>query len=160
MDQYSKKGSDIPVDTVSPEEDAILLAIEALEARSVDPDPRPLNAPREVAVPPRPAPVAPPMPVKVIEPVIPVPTPVLRPITPPQPAPIIIKEAPKPIALPPKPVTPVTPAEAIADALAHAPATKGFQFFLNQHAPRKPFIIIGAVVIVIAVGVGAYLILR
>jgi hypothetical protein len=160
MDQYSKKGSDIPVETVSPEEDATLLAIEALEARSVDPDPRPLNAPRKVAVPPRKVPVAPPVPVKVIEPVIPPHAPVPQPITPPQPAPIVIKAEPKPIALPPKPVKPATPAEAIADALAHAPVTKGFQFFLNQHAPRKPFIIIGVVVIVIAAGVAAYFTLR
>lgn len=158
MDKSSIPNSAVPDQATSPEEDATLLAIEALEARSVDPNPRPLNAPpREIPVPERPiaAPVTP----KVIEPVITAPKPVV------QPTPIVIQPVPKPPIAPvpapapvvaPKPKRHATPSEEMAEELAGAPASFGFQFFANQKPPRKPFIVVGIIVIVIGIGVAAY----
>lgn len=171
MDQQSHPNSGAPVQTTSPEEDATLLAIEALEARSVDPNPKPLNAPIETPEPvvqPTPAlvPPTPPTP-KVIEPVL------TRPVSePPKPIAIVPKPAPviaQPSITPesnPTPIAPLkpkkrgTPSEEMAEELASAPATSRYQFFAGQKAPRKPFIIIGLIVIVIAIGVAAYLTLR
>lgn len=160
MDQKSSLNSAVPDQTTSPEEDATLLAIEALEARTVDPDPRPLNAPRETPVPPRqtPAPIAPPKPIEpiVIKPVAPTPKPDVTPIP-------IVTAAPTPAPVPrqvtpaPKPKHPSTPSEEMAEELEGAPATSsGFQFFTNQKPPRKPFIIIGIAVVIVGIGVAAY----
>ncbi|MBC7564963.1 hypothetical protein H7100_01885 [Candidatus Saccharibacteria bacterium] len=168
MDQQSHPHSGTPVQATSPEEDATLLAIEALEARSVDPNPRPLNAPREVPVPERrPAPALPLVHVapKVIEPVLakPVIEPPKKVIIQPQtmtavaPTPVRPKLDEVPIQVAPaKPKKKGTPSEEMAEALAAAPSTSGFQFFANQKPPRKPFIVIGVVLVIIAVGVGAY----
>lgn len=166
MDQNSRPNTIDPVEPTMPEEDPTLLAIEALEARAIDDNPTPLSTPRDIPVPPRLAPVPPPAPVpKVIEPIIPKPAA-------PQPAPTVPKpvpeppkptpkaEAPQVPETPPKPKKPTTPAEAIAEELAHAPTTRGFQFFTNHAAPRKPFIIVGIIVVVVALGVGAYFFLR
>lgn len=167
MDQPSPTNSKVPVQTTSPEEDATLLAIEALEARSVDPNPRPLHAPRDVPVPERrpasiptaPTPtVVPPTP-KVIEPIVakPIiePPVVIAPISAPAPVQPKPQVAPAHI-IPAKPKKKGTPSEEMAEELASAPASSGFQFFANQKPPRKPFIIVGLVLIVIAIGVGAY----
>lgn len=144
----------LPVEQTSPEEDAKLLAIEALEARSVDPNPEPLiPQPAAVVVTPTPLPVSTagpkPVPVQVIEPTIP---------TPPL-APIIESTAPKPIIIE-IPKAQATPAEEMAEALAHAPAPSRFQFFLHQKPPRKPFVILIAVVFVIGIAVTAYFAIR
>ena len=148
MDQNSIPNSVVPAQTTIPEEDATLLAIEALEARSIDQSPRPLNAPntpRDIHVAPRQA-VIPPARRKVIGPVVVKATaPAPKPVVPP-PAPIT----------PPKPKKPLTLSEAIAEALASAPVSRSFQFFTNHSAPRKPFIIIGIIVVVIGAGVAAY----
>ncbi|MDB5180203.1 MAG: hypothetical protein JWN12_835 [Candidatus Saccharibacteria bacterium] len=145
MDQKSTPNSEVPTQTTSPEEDSALLAIEALEARTIDPDPRPLNAPRETSVPPRPTPMPTASP-KVIEPVITQPiTPTLKPDV-----------TPKPVVVAPKPKQPSTPSEEMAEELEAAPATSSFQFFANQKPPRKPFIIIGIVVVIAGIGVAAY----
>jgi hypothetical protein len=174
MDKNSTSTNPVPDQTTSPEEDATLLAIEALEARSVDPNPRPWNAPREIPVPARPA--TPPVAPKVIEPVVPNPaTQTLQSHTElkvaplhanVQPAPAEIKLTPPPVAPTPAPVTKpqpkkhATPSEEMAQELATAPTSKAFQFFINQKPPRKPFIIIGSIVVVIGLGVAAYFTLR
>jgi hypothetical protein len=169
MDQSSIPNNTVPVQTTSPEEDATLLAIEALEARTVDPNPRPLNAPREIPVPPRVAPT-PPVTPKVIEPIIAklaasapkpiaVPKPALVPIK--TTATVIISE-PKIVDVVPVPVTPPkpkkssTPAEEMAEELAAAPASRGFQFFINQKPPRRLFIIVGIIVVLVGAGVAVY----
>lgn len=164
MDQRSNQNSSIPVQQTSPEEDATLLAIEALEARSVDPNPRPLTEdPSRVA--PRPAPTVPPIqPKATIEPVkaptlvVSAPQPVQpKPVEPEKPAepkpipeskPVVIQEV--------KPKKPATTAEEIAEALAGAPAPSRYPFFAYSKPPRKPFIILGVVVILIGLGAVAY----
>ncbi|HEY8886139.1 MAG TPA: hypothetical protein VIM31_01415 [Candidatus Microsaccharimonas sp.] len=168
MDQNSTPNNSPPAQSSSPEEDTTLLAIEALEARTVDPDPRPLNAPREIPVPERhiPTPTVTP---KVIEPIIAKPAPSApQPVTAAQtpievkPTPIIVNPAPKVVNLPPAPIVPpkpkkpATPSEEMAEELASAPSLSGFQFFANQKAPRKPFIIVGIAVVIIGAGVAAY----
>jgi hypothetical protein len=175
MDSSSIPNSAAPVQQTSPEEDATLLAIEALEAQSVDPNPEPLiRDPRDMVAP-RTIPTPPVVPksVQVIEPVIPPTAPALAPIavpepvtpielTPepiPEPAPIV-ETAPAPVTpepvVPEKPKKPATTAEEMADELAHAPATSPFQFFLHQKPPRTPFIILGVVVLLIGAGVAIY----
>lgn len=163
-----------PVEVTSPEEDATLLAIEALEAQSVNPHPlpwRPLGAREVKPVAPREAPVAPPVVTKINEPVIQIHTPMPKPpvvpmpITPTPAAPTPITVPPKAITTPPpkpeKPKRPATPAEAIADALANIPAsTKRFQFFINQKPPRKPFIIVGVAVLIVGLVVVTYFAIR
>lgn len=141
MNRDSIPDSAPPMQTVIPEEDARLLAIEALEARSVD-----LNPPQP-RVAPRPVPVAPH---------------VTAPVTPHIPAPLVGVGVKEPVpASTKKPITPATPAEAIADALANGQSTtKRFQFFTYTKAPRKPFIIIGSIVVLIAIGVGVYFTVR
>jgi hypothetical protein len=163
MDQKSTPHSEVPVQTTSPEEDSALLAIEALEARTVDPNPRPLNMPRETPVPPRPTPVPIASP-KVIEPIIakpiaPTPKPDITPVHTHAPAPIAAARptpTPAPVVAPPKPKRPSTPAEEMAEELQAAPVTLGFQFFANQKPPRKRFIIIGIIIVVAGIGVAAY----
>ena len=161
MDQDSISKKAPPVQQTSPEEDATLLAIEALEAQSID-----LDTP---AVQPAPAPVAPPQPVVVQ----PTPAPVApTPIPTPKPAPTPAKPLPPATPLPPVRTAPVaapTPApapekpqtlsEKINEAISSdTPApTKRFQFFINQKPPRKPFVIGGIVAIAVGLGVAAYL---
>lgn len=157
-DSLSKKAP--PVQQTSPEEDATLLAIEALEAQSID-----LDTPK----PPAPVPAAPPTPVaQPVKPEVPVapqppkpaptpPTPKPVVVTPPQPK-IIAKPIPTPKSVEkPAPKKATTPAEKIAEALASdEPAPKRFQFFANQKPPRTPFIVVGIILVVIGLGVGAY----
>jgi len=163
-DSLSKKAP--PVQQTSPEEDATLLAIEALEAQSVDLDRPKVEAPAPaptpaVVVPPAPkqAPIRTVVPERIVAPtpVAPVPEPAKIPVAAPKPVPTpVAPVAPKPIA-PVRPKAPATPAEEIAEALASdEPAPKRFQFFLNQKPPRKPFVIGGLILVLIALGVGAY----
>jgi hypothetical protein len=162
MDHSSHPNNVEPVEASTPEEDPNLLAIEALEARTVDDDPKPLSAPRDIPVPPRTVPTPAPTP-KVIEPIIAKPIPVVPKPVEPKPAPVITKPIvalPPAEVIPPKPKKPATTAEAIAEELAHAPATHGFQFFINRAAPRTPFVVGGIILVVVALGVGAYFILR
>lgn len=177
MDQNSLPNTSKLVQTTSPEEDTVLLAIEALEARSVDLHPRPLNSPRQGPVPPRPVVVAMPAGPKVMDAVIApsapsaplIPKPIIPKVTVPEPKPVEIKPphkavklAEKPVSPPPapappaKPKKPATPSEEMADELAHAPVSLGFQFFTNQKPPRKPFVIIGIAVVLIGIAVAAY----
>jgi len=166
MDQ-KKPAVPPPNEMTVPEEDATLLAIEALEARTVDPDPKPLNAPVTASVVPPPAPVPPKVVEPVVKPVTPAPVQPVKPTPPaaPKPAPVAPVAPPKTIAevkpaqaptIPPKPKKPATPSEKMAEELTHAPTTKGFQFFANQKPPRKPFIIVGIILILIAAGVAYY----
>lgn len=182
MDKKSTTNSSVPDQATVPEEDATLLAIEALEARSIDPNPRPWNAPRETPVPERP--VVAPAP-RVIEPVIskpvvqppqtaskpvesikPIETKPVTPVThtsPPTPA-VDTKSVVKPVApvpvVPPKPKKHLTTSEKIAEELANAPAPSRFQFFSYRNPPRKPFVIIGIIVVIIGIGVAAYVTLH
>ena len=141
MDQKPTQSKTTPVQQTSPEEDATLLAIEALEAQSVD-----LDAPKVPAAPAQ-VQVAPTLPTQ--------PTP--QQVTPP---PVIKPVAALKIPVQPPVVTPVqpsTPAQAIAAALASdTPAPKRFQFFVNQKPPRKPFVIGGILAVLIGLGVAAY----
>ena len=161
-DSLSKKAP--PVQQTSPEEDATLLAIEALEAQSVDLDRPKVEVPAPaptVVVPPAPkqAPTRTVVPERIVAPtpVAPVPEPAKTPVAAPKPVPTpVAPVAPKPIALV-RPKAPATPAEEIAEALASdEPAPKRFQFFLNQKPPRKPFVIGGLILVLIALGIGAY----
>lgn len=174
MDQEIISKNRIEDQTISPEEDSKLLAIEALEARTVDPNPRPLidpNPPRDIPVPARSSPVAvqkpeAPKPIVVApKPLVPAPKPIadVTPVTtaptptihiPPQPEPAHVT------ALPPKPKKKGTPSEEMAEELAAAPTTTGFQFFAGQRSARKPFVVIAIIVVVIAIGVGAYFFTR
>jgi hypothetical protein len=126
MDQNSLSKIAPPVQQTSPEEDAKLLAIEALEAQSVDLDtptqpPAPMPEPQPIVTAPIPEPVEP-----------------TAPVAPPQPAP------------------PQTPAARMAEAIANEPAPKRFQFFLHQKPPRKQFVIGGLALVIIGLCIGAY----
>lgn len=146
MDQDSISKKAPPVQQTSPEEDATLLAIEALEAQSID-----LDTP---AVQQAPAPVAPPQPVVVRPTPAPVkPLPLATPLPP-------VRAVPTPVPTPaPAPEKPQTLSEKINEAISSdTPApTKRFQFFINQKPPRKPFVIGGIVAIAVGLGVAAYL---
>lgn len=136
MDRNSIPGTTPPVQAPIPEEDAHLLAIEALEARSIDSAPSPLISPTPPVHPPVHLANPPRVGVGVKDPVPPVPV------------------------KPQKPTQPATPAEAMADALAHSPETKHYQFFTYNKPPRKSFIIFGIIAILVGLGVGAYFTLR
>jgi hypothetical protein len=157
---------------ISPEDNAALQAIEALEARSVDPNPGPLNldvltqkpmTKQDIAKPAAPVSVTL-TPAQVIQPtkptvtVVPKPKPVVIPAVPATPVPAPIKEVQKSAPVPEKPKVPKTPAEEMADELANVPATRpSFQFFMRQKASRKQIMIAVTVVIVIILGVSGYL---
>jgi hypothetical protein len=175
MDKSSTPKNAVPTPQTSPEEDATLLAIEALEARIVDPNPKPWSpSPRPKPAPVKLAPSIPPKVQRVIEPVIAPPTPlVVVPVAKPiQLKPIQVKAEPKEVigtgplvvikapVVPEKPKKPATPAEEMAEELAHAPAMSYFQFFLHQTKPRKAFIIIGITFIAIGIGAGVYFAIR
>lgn len=162
MDKNSTPNNPASAPQTSPEEDTTLLAIEALEARSVDPNPEPWSPT------PRPAPI--PTPIVAAKPlpiVQPEPSKVARPaplqVMSPEPK-VIVKTKPEPVAPAPivleKPKKPLTPAEEMAEELANAPARSYFQFFLHQSKPRKVFIIISIAIVIIGIGIGAYLALR
>ena len=152
MDQDPISNKAVPVQQTSPEEDAALLAIEALEAQSVDLD-TPKSAPA-VSIPtpaPKPTPI-PPKPTEVIKPVAVVGTPAPAVI----PKPVAVAPTPKP-EIAPQQKKPSTPAEEIAEALSSdTPGPKRFQFFINQKPPRLPFVIGGIVAVVVGLGVAAY----
>jgi hypothetical protein len=147
MDKNSISTAPIPTPETSPEEDATLLAIEALEARTVDPNPEPWTpTPRTThALPVKPSKEEHTGPLKSSKPVTI--TKVVDPV-------VLIA----PIAE--KPKKPATPAEEMAEELANAPAMSYFQFFWHQNKPRKPFIIIGIAVIVIGLVAGAYFVTK
>ena len=158
MDQDSIPNKAVPVPQTSPEEDATLLAIEALEAQSVDLDApktqQPIVAP--APLPPivsKPAVTSKPITITRPEPTaIPSPAPVKTPTVA-----LIAPQKPAPVIKPPVPKKPSTPAEAIAEALASdTPGPKRFQFFVNQKPPRMMFIVGGIIAILIGLGVAAY----
>ena len=166
MDKNLISNTPNPTPETSPEEDIALLAIEALEARIVDPNPEPWSpSPRpKAATLAEPEPVIQPQPVLVVRPE---PTKTVKPqvIKSTEPVPkIIVKVKPETIVAPPivieKIKKPSTPAEEMAEALANAPAMSYFHFFLHQHTPRKAFIIIGMAVIAIALLTAAYFAIR
>jgi hypothetical protein len=176
MDKNSIPKNAVPTPETSPEEDATLLAIEALEARSVDPNPEPWSpSPRPMpAAMEKPAPSVPLKVPQVIEPVIvaKVPLVVVPAAKPIQLKPIQAKAEPKEVigtgplgivkapVVPEEPKKPATPAEEMADELARAPAMSYFQFFLHQTKPRKAFIIIGIAVVAIGLGASVYFAIR
>lgn len=162
-----------PTQPMSPEDDATLQAIEALEARSIDPNPEPYVprvAPRSVItattviIEPRVVKVVAPMPApapKTMEPIITK--------TSAATAHVVVKHttpAPMPAAmpspqLPPKPKVHKTPAVEIAEELANAPPTvpgdAPFQPFSKQKPSKKSLLIIVGVILVIGLIVGGYL---
>ncbi len=158
-----------PSQPISPEDDATLQAIEALEARSIDPDPEPY-IPR---VAPRPVVTATPViieprAVKVIAPTpAPAPKTMERIITKTSvaTAQVVVKHtAPTPTPAPqvlPKPKVHKTPAVEIAEELANAPPTvpgeAPFQPFSKQKPSKKSLLIIVGVILVLGLIVGGYL---
>ena len=155
-----------PTPETSPEEDIALLAIEALEARTVDPNPKPWSpSPRpKAAVLAEPVPIIQPVPIAVVHPE---PAKIVKPqvIKSTELVPkIVVKAKPEVVVAPPvvieKIKKPSTPAEEMAEALANAPAMSYFQFFLRQHTPRKAFIIIGMAVIVVGLVTAVYFAVR
>jgi hypothetical protein len=143
--------------SINPEDDAMLQAIEALEARTVDPDPEPYTpsasrppapiiVPKPVVIP---VPVAP----KVMEPVLAkaavAATTVIA--NPPEKPP-----APKPV----RPSVPKTPAVEIAEELANAPATSPedapFQPFPKRKPSKKSLLAIVGVIVLIGLIIGGY----
>ena len=157
-----------PSQPISPEDDATLQAIEALEARSIDPDPEPY-IPRVSS---RPVVTATPV---IIEPrsikmVAPTPAPAPKTMEP-----IITKTAvataqgvvknttptamPAP-QVPPKPKVHKTLAVEIAEELANAPPTvpgdAPFQPFSKQKPSKKSLLIIVGVILVLGLIVGGY----
>jgi hypothetical protein len=166
MDKNPISKTPKPTPETSPEEDIALLAIEALEARAIDPNPEPWSpSPR-----PKAAVLAEPVPIIQLEPATVVrlePVKIVKPLViksiEPMPK-VIVKTKPEVVVTPPiaieKIKKPLTPAEAMAEALANAPAMSYFQFFLRQHAPRKVFIIIGIAVVVIGVAAVIYFTVR
>jgi len=156
-----------PVQSTSPEDDATLQAIEALEAITVDLHPRPLQPATPPVTQPASAVATPPLIKQVMGPVVQR-TPAAAPVTQPAPAPIPTPTTPtdKPPQppLPPK-HRPSTPAEAIAEELANAPPSSPkdslFQPFLRQLPSKKRLvmaIIIGSSVVVLATA--GYFVLR
>lgn len=148
MDQNPLSHSPTPAQATIPEEDATLLAIEALEARAVDLDARPLTRPAPRVQPPAPPiPVAQPAPAKIPEVKIPEVKKVIEPVIA------------KPVVEAPKPKKPSTPAEQIAHELASTSSFPMFQFFARSKPPRKQFVVIGIVLVLVALGVGGYFLL-
>ena len=157
-----------PLQPISPEDDATLQAIEALEARSIDPDPEPYIprvAPRPVVT--ATAVIIEPRTVKIVTPV-PVPIPkIIEPIitkTAVATAQVVVKHiTPTPTpdtTLPPKPKVHKTPAVEIAEELANAPPTlpgdAPFQPFSKQKPSKKSLLIIVGVILVLGLIVGGY----
>ena len=145
-----------PANPLSIEDDPVLQAIEAHEARPEDLYPKPVPP---VATP-IPAPEPEPTPEPILE-VIPevVPEPATKVI---QPAPETIPVINQPVqqAEVAKPKKPLTPAEKIAEEIANNPATRApFQFFIHQQVSKKATIIIFAIIAVILVAIGAYVVL-
>jgi len=141
--------------SISLEDDVALQAIEALEAQSVNPNPRPL------------IPEDPVVPETVIEPVKPVPMPPI-PVAAPEPATVITPAQPAiqpdvqpPITVAPEPPVPADPASKMAAELANAPArTQTFRFFVNQKRQLRPIPIAILVTILIGIGVVTYTLVR
>jgi len=155
-----------PIQSTSPEEDATLQAIEALEAITVDLHPKPLTPATPLVSKPTPVAITPPLIKQVIGPVVQR-TPVVTPAAPPAPAtsaPAVSIDKPFQPPSPPK-HRPSSPAEAIAEELANAPPTSAkdslFQPFLRQLPSKKRLvtaIIIGSSVVVLATA--GYFVLR
>ena len=156
MDPNPLSHSPTPAQATIPEEDATLLAIEALEARAIDldivvPPPQPaVPEPRKTI-----GPIVQPVPPRVPAPQI-IPPPVV-----PKPDIVVPKPVPQPTMqpvtnTPPKPARAETPAEQIANELKSASSFPVFQFFARQKPPRRQFVIIGAILVIIALGVGGY----
>jgi len=155
------------VDQINAEDDPVLQAIEAIEARESDLEPKPIVtpvAPRPVKPVAAPAPVVKPA-IITVKPVITPIKPVVAPIKPPV-APVIapikpIVAAAKPVVViaAPKPV-PMTPSSRMAAELEKAPplnTAKLILQFFGRHAPsKKPVIIIVSVVLVAALIAAGY----
>jgi len=151
-----------PLDDINPEDDVELQAIEALEARTVDPNPGPLRVParhRDQPVPertvmPEPKPVDKPIEKPVVKAPVP---PVIKPqpvkVTPP------VVEVVKPEPKPEPKAAPLSTSDKMNNELAKAPplnvAQTIRQFFGKQKASH-PSVIIVAIIIVILIAVGGY----
>ena len=142
---------------ISPEDDAMLQAIEALEAQTIDPDPKPLvpetpATPAPVIATPAAAPEPAPAPVVT-------PPPVATPLTAIEPTPVTT-EAPTAPLTPESSTTPTDPSSAIAAALARGPEAttpqSTYQPFPKKKLGKKPLLIILAIILVAGLGVGGY----
>jgi len=141
--------------SISLEDDVALQAIEALEAQSVNPNPRPLIPEDPVVT------------ETVIEPVKPVPMPPI-PVASPEPPTVITPAQPAiqpdvqpPITVAPEPPVPADPASKMAAELANAPArTQTFRFFVNQKRQLRTIPIAILVIILIGIGVVTYTLVR
>jgi len=168
-----------PANPLSLEDDPVLQAIEAHEARPDDVYTK--RVPPPPVAPPAPEPI--PVPTPEPEPVVVGPTVEIKPApteeapaaTPaPQVPPPKLPEPPKPTpeTIPvinqpiqqkevEKPKKPLTPAEKIAEEIANNPATKApFQFFIHQEVSKKTLIVVFAIIFVILVGIGVYVVLN
>jgi len=151
-----------PANPLSLEDDPVLQAIEAHEARPDDVYTK--RVPPQPVAPPAPEPI--PVPIPEPEPVVVGPTVEIKPAP--------TEEAPKatpetiPVINQPiqqkeveKPKKPLTPAEKIAEEIANNPATKApFQFFIHQEVSKKTLIVVFAIIFVILVGIGVYVVLN
>lgn len=151
--------SDVPI---NPEDSPRLQAIEALEAREVDPNPKPFDPNSLRAQPhmhkaapaPEPKSVEPPKTIEPIKPVVPAEPVAPVAATPGEP---VSKQAEAPAPKPaPKPKRPKTLPEEMAEELATLPPTRApFQFFHDQNGLRKNRVIatvgISAALLAIAV---------
>jgi len=148
-----------PLDDINPEDDVELQAIEALEARTVDPNPGPLRVPTRHRDQPVPERTVAPEPKPVEKPIAP--TPVVAPVIKPQPvkvAPPVI-EVVKPKPKPEPEVAPLTTSDQMNNELAKAPplnvAQTIRQFFGKQNSSR-PSAIIVAIITLILIAIGGY----
>lgn len=157
-----------PLDDINPEDDVELQAIEALEARTVDPNPGPLRVPtrhRDQPVPERvitpepkpvekvivPAPVVEaPKPAKVIAPVV----------APPKPQPVAApKVEPKIIQKPEPKAVPLTASAQMDNELAKAPplnVAQTIRQFFGKQKSSHPSAIIVVLVLLILIAAGGY----
>ena len=156
-----------PVDQINAEDDPVLQAIEAIEARESDLEPKPIAvpvAPRPIEPIATPAPVAKPV-VVAIKPVVTPVKPVVAPIKP-SVAPLVVPVKPivaaaKPVVVipTPKPV-PMTPSSRMAAELEKAPplnTAKLILQFFGRHVPsKKPVIVIAGIILVVALMVAGY----
>ena len=170
-----------PANPLSLEDDPVLQAIEAHEARPDDVYTKRVPTPPVAA--PAPEPISVPIPEPIPEPVVVGPTVEIKPApteeapvaapapqTPPPKPPEALKPTPEtiPVMNQPiqqkeveKPKKPLTPAEKIAEEIANNPATKApFQFFIHQEVSKKTLIVVFAIIFVILVGIGAYVVLN
>jgi len=131
--------------SMSLEDDVALQAIEALEAQSVDPNPKPLIPDESTVIPEVGIAPAPPAPVQP-QPVAPTPQP--QPIITPTPAPVVQP-------------TLSDPASKMAAELANAPTkVQTFHFFITQKRHIQPALLAILIIVAVAAAAGIYYVVQ